>query len=214
VEVGIDYQRLLGGARINEKAETEVPHLFAAGESAGGLHGADRMQGGAFLETQIFGARAGYHAAKLALETDDVDIDRGELDQEKTRIKGIHGSIEPVKVLEAVQKMMWEQVGVIRNAKGLSKASENLAQWKKELVPDLSGKDIHAALESANLLLTAEMVTHAALAREESRGSHRRSDFPEQDDKKWKTHVAIRNVGGEMAVSTIPVQLLQLKIAL
>ena len=95
IKLGIEFQRLLGGVRINERAETGLPHLYSAGESSGGVHGADRMQGTSFLETQIFGARAGYHAATLALRTGDADIDMRQVEEETARIKGIKGNIRP-----------------------------------------------------------------------------------------------------------------------
>ena len=206
IKVGIDFQRLLGGVRINEKAETDVPHLYAAGESAGGLHGADRMQGNGFLDTQIFGARAGYNAAKLALRTDDAAIDMGQVEEETARIKGIKGGIKPSQVTKEIQKTMWEGAGIIRSADSLSRAMAKISELRRENIPKLSGKNLFSAVECVNMLLTAEMIVRAALEREESRGSHRRSDFPGQNDADWQKHIAIQNGNGEMAVSVLPVQ--------
>ncbi len=206
VEMGIDFQRLLGGVRINEKAETDVPHLFAAGESAGGLHGGDRMQASAFLETQIFGARAGYHAALRSREIKGTEVDGRQVEKEMSRIRAIQGVIEPREVLEVIQKTMWEQGGIIRDAEGLSKGLKVIEQLKKEKNPKISPKSPFFCLEILNLLLTAEMIMKAALMREESRGSHRRSDFPDQNDAKWHKHIAILNEDGAMVVSSLPVQ--------
>lgn len=203
--IGIDFQRLLGGVRINERAETEIPHLFAAGESAGGLHGGDRMQGNGFLDTQIFGARAGHHAAKLALQTGDAAVDMDQAGEEIARIRGIRGDTQPSSVLKEVQNAMWENAGIIRSAEGLAGAGAVISRLKENRVPALSGRNIYSALECANLLLTAEMIVHAATKREESRGSHRRSDFPGRNDKEWQKHIAIRNVRGEIDSTTIPV---------
>ena len=205
VKLGIEFQRLLGGVRINEKAETDVPHLFAAGESSGGVHGADRMQGTSFLETQIFGARAGYHAATLALRTGNVDIDMKQVEEETARIKGFNGDIRPSLVRKAIQETMWEEVGIIRSADSLLKAAAAVSRLKKEQIPRLSGKTIFSAVECLNLLLTAEMIIHAALKREESRGSHRRKDFPDSNNTYGQKHVAIRKADGKIAVTTIPV---------
>ena len=209
IEVAIDFQRLLGGVRINEKGETEVPHLFAAGESAGGLHGGDRLQGTAFLETQIFGSRAGLNAGKLASETTEVDVDQDMVDAEIARIDRIEGNVEPSELTGTIQRMMWDHAGIIKNADGLSKAQTLLLSLKKEKLPGVSGKNLFHALETQNLLLTAEMIVRAALAREESRGSHRRSDFPHANDQKWKRHIAIREVDGEMSVTSLPIRLLK-----
>ena len=205
IKLGIEFQRLLGGVRINERGETDVPHLYSAGESSGGVHGADRMQGNAFLETQIFGARAGNYAAKLALRTGDADIDMRQVEEEKARIKGINGDIRPSHITKEIQKMMWEEVGIIRSAASLLKATAVISRLKREQIPKLSRKNIFSAVECMNMLLTAEMIIHAALKREESRGSHRCKDFPSQNDADWQKHIAIQNVDGEIAVTTIPV---------
>jgi succinate dehydrogenase/fumarate reductase flavoprotein subunit len=205
LRIGIDFQRLLGGVRINEKAETELPHLYAAGESAGGLHGADRMQGNGFLDTQIFGARAGYHAAKLALNTGDVALEMDQVEEEIARIKAIRGRLLPSRVIKEIQETMWENAGIVRSAKGLEQAMKVISGMKRDQILELSGKSIFSALECANLLLTAEMIVHAATKREESRGSHRRGDFPGRNDTTWQRHIALRNANGGIASTTIPV---------
>ena len=163
------------------------------------------MQGTSFLETQIFGARAGYHAATLALRTGDADIDMKQVEEETARIKGINGDIRPSQVKKEIQKTMWEEVGIIRSADSLMKAAAVLSRLKKEQIPKLSGKNIFSAVECLNMLLTAEMIIHAALKREESRGSHRRKDFPDPNDTYWQRHIAIQKVDGKIAMTTIPV---------
>jgi fumarate reductase (CoM/CoB) subunit A len=212
VEIGIDFQRLLGGARINERAQTDVPHLFAAGESAGGLHGADRMQANGFLDTQIFGARAGYYAAKLAEETAEADIDMAQVDDEGGRIEKISGNIDPKKVIKTIQETMWEFGGVVRDADGLSKALNVFQGLKNDQIPKLSEDNLFYSLEAMNLLFAAEMITTAALVREESRGSHRRKDYPRKNDKLWKKHIAVYNKKGKMAITELPVKTLKDRI--
>jgi succinate dehydrogenase/fumarate reductase flavoprotein subunit len=205
VKLAIEFQRLLGGLRINEKAETDVSRLYAAGESAGGLHGGDRMQGNGFLDTQIFGARAGCHAARCALEAVRLPIDLSQVEDEKARIKNVNGDLSPSEVTKEIQKTMWDDAGIIRSAECLSKAMAVISALKRK-VPRLSGKQIISALDCKNLLLTSEMIIQAALRREESRGSHRRTDFPNRNDAKWLNHIGIRNMDGEIALSTIPVE--------
>lgn len=204
-EVSIDFQRLLGGAKINERAETPVLGLFAAGESSGGVQGGGRLQGNGFLETQVFGANAGRNAAVLALNTERRKITSAGLQEEKTRITSIYGDIEPIELVNIVQKTMWDQVGVVRSGADLRNALAKFKQLKKDIAIHLSGRDIFTALEACNLLLTAEMVVTAALAREETRGSQIRSDYPALDDKNWLKHVCINNRDGEIAISTLPV---------
>lgn len=213
VEVEIDFQRLLGGAHINERAATSVPHLFAAGESAGGLHGADRMQGNGFLDTQIFGARAGYYAAQLAQETDEVNLDQNAVKAEKAAIKKFKGDIDPNQLIKTIQKSMWTHAGVIRNANGLNTVLDVIENLKQEQIPKLSGENIFYNLEAKNILLTAEMIVRAALRREESRGSHRRKDFPRKKERLWKKHIALHNEKGEIKLTETPVRTLKDRIA-
>ncbi|UCG65900.1 MAG: FAD-binding protein [Deltaproteobacteria bacterium] len=203
-EIGVDFQRILGGTRINERTETPVLGLFAAGESSGGVHGADRGQGNAFLETQVFGLTAGKNAAALALKTKRREIDPSQLNEEEARIARIAGDVDPAEVTKVVQKTMWQRVGVVRDSSGLREALDKFEHLRREKVPRLLGDDVFAALEASNLLLTAEMVARAALAREETRKTQIRNDFPAADDN-WLKHVCITNEGGEVAISTAPI---------
>ena len=205
VEIVLDFQRILGGAHINDKTETNLPGLFAAGESSGGLHGADRMQGNAFLETQAFGANAGRNAARRAKSTASMKMDNQQIEDEEARLAAIKGKVNPVEVTEAVRNLMWEKVGIVRDDKNLSEAIDAFKKIRKEKVPNLSGNDIFAALEACNLLRTAEIVARAALTRTETRSSQIRNDYPATDDKNWKTHVCITKRGTGLSVSTMPV---------
>ncbi|MFC2060820.1 FAD-binding protein, partial [Chloroflexota bacterium] len=205
VEIVIDFQRCLGGTRINERAETPVPGLFAAGESSGGVHGCNRMQGDAFLETQVFGANAGRNAAALAQNIEITDVAPSQIEEEKSRLSHISGTLDPAGVTASVQKTMWEQAGVIRDKVHLQDAISKFEQLRKETALQLSGDDLFAALEAADLILTGELVARAALAREETRGAQIRDDYPDADDKNWLKHVCLTSRGGDIAVSTVPV---------
>jgi fumarate reductase (CoM/CoB) subunit A len=205
VEITIDFQRVLGGARINERTETPVIGLFAAGESSGGIHGGDRMQGNGFLETQVFGANAGRNAAALALHIERRDIPLSQVDEEKTRIARISGNVDPVEITQIVQKTMWEQVGVTRDRVRLRDAIAKFEQIRREIVPRLSGDELFPALETSNLVLTAEIVARAALTREETRRTQIRTDYPTADNETWLKHVCINSRGKEIIVSTMPI---------
>ena len=205
VEITIDFQRVLGGARINERAETPVMGLFAAGESSGGVHGGDRMQGNAFLETQVFGANAGRNAAALALHIERKNIKIADVDEEEARIGCIRGNIDPLEITQIVQETMWEQVGVTRHRVSLSDAIAKFEQIREEMVPRLSGDDLFAALETTNFVLTAEIVARAALTREETRRTQIRTDYPTTDNDTWLKHVCINSRGKEIIVSTMPI---------
>jgi len=201
IDVGIDFQRMLGGTRINEQAETAITGLFAAGEASGGVQGAGRMQGAAFLETQVFGTIAGKNAAAFALNSKLESITESQV-HDDTSIKG---TINPADIIQKVHETMWKQVGIVRNKADLEKAIAIFEEIKTESLPKIDGDDIFTALEAANLLLTGELVAKAALAREESRGAHIRSDYSERDDEKWLKHVCLTQEHGKPKVSTIPI---------
>ena len=204
MEVNLDFQRLMGGVRINERAETAVERLFAAGESSGGLHGGDRMQGDAFLETQVFGFNAGKSAAALASTVQREDIDRVLVEEEQARLAAISGSLDPLDITRTIRETMWEQVGIVRDGALLSDAISKFQHIRKELIPRLAGDDLFAALEAANLCMTAQIVAKAALFREESRGTQVRTDYPNTDDDNWLRHVCITGRAGQVRVSTVP----------
>lgn len=201
----IDYQRLLGGIRINHDAETNLKGLLAAGESAGGFHGADRMQGAAFLETTFFGARAGAVAAQLAHEASQPRIAIQPIEEELARINRFKGKLPPDTVLQETRNIMWEKVGVLREESDIKQALALIQSIRREKIPRMSADDLFACLEAENLALTAEMVARAALIRQESRGCHVRRDFPGKNDSQWRKHIAVYNRNGEMVLEILPV---------
>lgn len=204
-EAIIDFQRLLGGARINHDAETNIKGLMAAGESAGGFHGADRMQGGGFLETTFFGARAGVTAAEFAKKASQPRISTELIEEELDRVNKLKGKIQAETVIQEVRKIMWEKVGVIRTESDLKEALERIESIRAEKVPQMSREDLFACFEAQNLALTGEMVIRAALMRQESRGFHRRRDYPDQNDELWRRHIAVYNRNGNVVLESLPV---------
>jgi len=204
VEIIIDFQSLLGGAKINEKAETSIKGLYAAGESAGGFHGADRMQSMRWTECSVEGLWAGMNAAEYALKN-DVELNINQVNDEITRLRELgerRTGAEPSKVIEAVRNTMWKQCSIMKEAEEMKKCLETIIMLKEK---NINGENLFAALDATNLALVAEMVTRASLKREETRGFHTRRDFPDRDDVNWLKHVAIMNSDGKMSVTTIPV---------
>jgi succinate dehydrogenase/fumarate reductase flavoprotein subunit len=204
VEITLQFQRLMGGSHIDVKAATSVDRLFAAGESAGGVHGGDRMQSTGFLDTQVFGAIAGKNAATLSSECERIDIDTSLISEEQARLASMRGDLNPSELTRIIQNTMWEKVGVVRDRTNLQKAIIELEELRKESLPRISNIDIFASLEAANLALTAEMVARAALAREETRSAQIRSDFP-LTSSEWVNHVCITRKGEDIKISAIPV---------
>jgi succinate dehydrogenase/fumarate reductase flavoprotein subunit len=204
VEITLQFQRLMGGARIDVKAATPVEGLFAAGESAGGVHGGDRMQSTGFLDTQVFGANAGRNAAALAKDSGRTALGMPLVKKEQARLVGMGGDLDPVELTRIVQKIMWEKVGVVRDKMKLQEAVAKLEELRKESCPRLSDVDVFASLEAENLALAAEIVARSALKREETRSAQIRSDFPLASDK-WVKHVCITRKGQDIKISTVPV---------
>lgn len=207
VPIILMFQRLMGGARIDVEAATAVRALFAAGESSGGVHGGDRMQGCGFLETQTFGAIAGRSAAAHAKGSALAPIDTAALAIERKRLSAPSGSASPAKLFEQVQTIMWAQAGVVSNRSQLTNAIGKLRAIRSAAEHDLDCSDLVAAEEVRNLVLTAELVATAKLTREETRSGHGRTDFPKPDDK-WIRHVRLaRAPDGSIGVDTVPVRL-------
>jgi fumarate reductase (CoM/CoB) subunit A len=200
MEVAPTAHHVMGGVRIKPGCETTVENLYAAGEVAGGVHGANRLGGNALAETQVFGKRAGESAAKNALSK-EFEFNQAKVNLEENRIQNIfkEGDIYPHEIKTELMETMWENVAIIRNENGLKSALNKIEKLKlKSLnmnVPDGSGynKNLLDALEIENMLTVASLVTQSALLRRESRGSHYREDYPEKDERWNRSIVLNRN---------------------
>nr|MDO8079253.1 FAD-binding protein [Candidatus Freyarchaeota archaeon] len=217
IEWAPGVHHFMGGVKINEKCETNVPGLYAAGEVEGGIHGANRIGGNALTETQVFGARAGKFAAERALSKPLPKIDEKQVEAERNRILEIYKrqkGLDVSEIRKEVQEIMEKHVGVIRNAEELLKAINELKSIKEKKLPKLCIKNektfekLGKALEVINFVDVGVMVAKAALMRTESRGAHNRDDYPKQDDEKWLKNIVIRMDDGEMKLQSIPIQTL------
>ena len=191
--VSITFQRLLGGARINPDTSCEISGLYVAGENSGGFHGADRLQGAAFLETQVFGRLAGEKAAEFALIHNKKQIPQGMIDTVTCMLSKIQVNSSGPKaeeIIKKIQHITWKSAGIVRQSKELKLALAEIITLKESL-SQVTGRNCIEVLELSNLTLTAEAVIRAALAREETRGTHRRSDFPESNPNLAKRHIRI-----------------------
>ena len=201
MEVAPTAHHFMGGVRITENGETTVGNLFAAGEAAGGVHGANRLGGNALADTQVFGKRAGESAAKNALDSELLSNDAF-VDAEDARISGLikDGTVYPFEIKKELEEVMWKDVAIIRNQEGLMSALKRIKELKEMLkdmkVPGGMGfnKDLQDALEAFVMLDVAELVTKAAFLRRESRGSHYREDYPETSDD-WKKSIVFNKSG-------------------
>ena len=205
MEVAPTAHHFMGGARINEHGETTVKNLFAAGEVAGGVHGANRLGGNALADTQVFGRRAGEAAAKNALlkkdeKYEDVIMEQATAEQDRIQSLFKDGEYYPFEIRKELQEVMWKYVAIIRNREGLKTAIARIKELKEMLarvkVPsvDVYNKDLQDALEAEKLLEVALLTAESALIREESRGAHFREDYPETRDE-WKKSIVLNRDG-------------------
>jgi fumarate reductase (CoM/CoB) subunit A len=201
MEVAPTAHHVMGGSLITPNCETTVKNLYAAGEAAGGVHGANRLGGNALAETQVFGKRAG-EAAAINVRKTSVAVKNEQLDGEEDRISGLfkEGDYYPHQVKQELQALMWDKVAIIRNHVGLKYAFDHLKKLRARMnhltVPDGKGFNhyLQDALELENMLLVAELVTSSASIRKESRGSHYREDYPKTRDE-WNRSIVMNKDG-------------------
>lgn len=197
MEVAPTAHHFMGGVKINEKCESSIANLYAAGEASGGVHGANRLGGNALADTQVFGKIAGENAAKAA-KTVDFEENPEMFKAEEDRITGLikDGSIKPQELKKRIKKLMWEKVSIIRNEKNLNEALKELMEMEKSLndlkVEDKKqyNTDLQTALEVINMVQIATLVVKSAILRRESRGAHFREDYPETKDE-WKKSIVL-----------------------
>jgi len=180
----------MGGVSINEKCETGIPGLYAAGEVACGVHGANRLAGNALTETQVFGVIAGKYAAKRALSASGTPISPSQINLVRDRIIEIakrDKGFDPHEVKDEFAQIMSRYVGAIRNEDGLRKAIQALDEIKENKIGNLclagkrSFKKLAKLLEVENLVITGELIILGAMRRKETRGAHYREDYPPMD---------------------------------
>lgn len=188
----------MGGVVIDEAGQTSLPGLFAAGEVAGGMHGANRMGGNALSECVVFGALAGREAARYATRGRKPLPAKSMTEKAEKRIARLRerdpgASPSPRAFKERLAWTMSEQAGIIRNGPRLETAREGVESLAHEAQSAMccpGPKDVQSAFELMNMLTTARLVIGGALRRTESRGSHYREDYPQTDDRAWRVSLA------------------------
>jgi succinate dehydrogenase / fumarate reductase flavoprotein subunit len=194
MEVGPTTHYAMGGIRVNgETQATNVPGLFAAGECAAGLHGANRLGGNSLSDLLVFGKRAGEFAAKFARENSAGLINEGQVEAAARAAlepfdHATGGDVEgPYQVQHDLQNMMQQLVGIVRRADEMKRALDGLGKlYEREKHVAVHGHreynpGWHTAIDLKHLLTVSEAITRAALDRRESRGGHFREDFPDKD---------------------------------
>lgn len=203
MEVTLHVHALNGGLRINERTETNVPGLYAAGEVAAGPHGADRPGGNMMPATQVFGARAGEFAAKRAKSMKRYCAKKRiaeELEASIQQMMRRKGGVLVKDAKDRIQKIMWENVLVGRREENLAHCLSTLSRIEQRELPELAISnmdELFDALALPNMVQLGKMMVTAARARRESRGSHHRDDYPKMDKNAGRS-VVFRREGEEI----------------
>ena len=211
MEVGPTTHYAMGGISVDGDTQmSSVPGLFAAGECAAGLHGANRLGGNSLSDLLVFGERAGRYAGEWAAAHDLGTIDRGHVEAEARLAEepfDREGDEGPYAVQYDLQEIMQKLVGIVRNEGEMAGALDGIAglriragqacvRGNREYNPGW-----HTALDLRNLLLVSEMVARSALSRKESRGAHFREDYPAKDTDEARVNTVLRCTSeGSMAV--------------
>ncbi len=217
MEVGPTTHYMMGGIRVDADTQmSTVPGLFAAGESAAGLHGANRLGGNSLSDLLVFGKRAGEFAAKFAKENAQGGIDEKEITDSATWALSFFDKEKgdnPFDVQFALQEMMQQLVGIVRIEDEMTRAVEHLKLMRSRAdnVTVTGNREYnngwHTALDLKNLLTISEAIAKAALERKESRGAHFREDYPEKDEIKGKFNLVIfKGENGKMEMRHEPLR--------
>ena len=216
MEVGPTTHYMMGGVRVDADSQmSDVPGLFAAGECAAGLHGANRLGGNSLSDLLVFGKRAGEYAAAFAKNHAQGSINSEELaTTEKWALRPFenNGAENPYNVQHQLQGMMQDLVGIVRQESEMLHALDELKKlWAEaERVTVHGNREFnsgwHTALDLRNLLTVSELVTLAALDRKESRGGHYRDDFPAKDEQFGKFNIVVKKgPAGEIQLTHVPI---------
>ena len=205
LQVQIHHHTSNGGIRIDENAQTSITGLFAAGEAAG-WQGADRLGGTMLGGSQVFGWRAGAHAAKVAATRPSKDLGPrafGPIEKQLRQFQESQGDQRPMDLRSGLQQVMWETLLVEKDAETLLRAMRYVEDDRERLRTRLriaEPADLALAFEHRNLLDVAEVIIAAAAMRTESRGSHYRRDYPTRADNEWLTNIFISRNNGDLAL--------------
>ena len=214
MEVGPTCHYVMGGIKVEaETTAASIPGLFAAGEAAVGLHGANRLGGNSLSDLLVFGRRAGEAAANAAKKVSAPHIDDAQIaDAERAALAPFesHGTENPYAIHQDLQDVMQNLVGIFRNEEDLNKAVAELAKLKERAKrarvegSRLFNPGWHLYFDLGSMLTVSEAVTQSAIARKESRGGHARIDYPNADPVWGKKHNVISKQGDQMVRNEWP----------
>jgi succinate dehydrogenase / fumarate reductase flavoprotein subunit len=217
MEIGPTTHYVMGGVRVDSDTQmSTVPGLFAAGECAAGINGANRLGGNSLSDLLVFGKRAGEHAAEFAkthrpTAVDDRQVERAAAAALAPFDRGAAGE-NPFRIQQDLQVLMQDLVGIVRDEREMQQAMAGLAGLRERAGrAGVTGhREYHTGWHTSqdldNLLVVSEAVTRSAIERKESRGGHFRQDYPAKDPAYATFNVAVRRgPDGTMQVSRVPI---------
>jgi len=213
MEVGPTAHYSMGGVVVDINCRTKIRGLFAVGEVISQIHGANRLGGNSLLDTVVFGKIAGSEAARLAKGVEEKQksgsLLRGSnVNKQKEFDDGIFIVKEPITFRNEIQELMKYNAGIIREETKLQNGLKRILELKKEFYSrdnilkefNIDDENVALTLEVKSSLVVCEAIIRGALMRQESRGAHYRSDFPNLDDEKWKVNIYCRKEGRDMVL--------------
>ena len=213
MEVGPTTHYMMGGIKVEANtAASTVPGLYAAGEAAAGMHGANRLGGNSLSDLLVFGKIAGQCAANFAQENSRISPHGEEIEKsiENTLEPFEDGDENPYQIHQELQEIMESHAGIVRTGEELEKGIRKLEELEKRL-PKMHAKGErkynpgwHLCLDLHNMIITSLALSRAALERTESRGAHTRLDYPDYDDELGKVNMIVRPGPGGMSVVKSP----------
>ncbi len=216
LEIAPGLHFTLAGVDINGFCESSLPGLYAAGEVAGNMHGANRIGGSALPECSVFGQIAGDNAALHAIFAEPLQPEKDSAEEEFARLQALldtggKGKTRPIAIIRRLQDVMYDKVGVLRSGKGLNEAIREIRELRAsaaemKINPSrLYNNEWIDAIDTLDMLTLGEISAEAALARTETRGAHFREDCPGQDGARWHRHSLAFQKDGRLQLATRPV---------
>lgn len=214
MEVAPTVHYFMGGIRVApETGETNVKGIFAAGEVASGLHGANRLGGNSLADILIFGKRTGNSAGKYATLSKIKKIPEEEVEKEISRINAFLNKkgTNPNLLVDALRDTMSADVGIIRNGRALNAALKRINEMKKKASAVSANGTLkfnHGlmwCIELDHMLTVCECIVRSAIERKESRGAHTRSDYKKKE-REWLKNIICTNEKGKLKISYLPVE--------
>jgi len=219
VEVSPTAHFFMGGVRINTHCLTDLEGLYAAGEDAGGVHGANRLGGNGIADSTVFGGIAGDSMANDVIGREFAPFNEKQVEEMIAEAEAPLGreGLDLYPFREELRVSNWDKLGIIRDEKGLQEGLAIIQELKEKMVRvGIAGGKAYSMpwndwLNLRNLLDVSQMIGAAALERKESRGAHYRSDFPKKNNRDYLKNFFIKRTKGEVKIFELPVVLSRLR---